>query len=1421
MTPTRINVSITPSLSSAPPVISVAPTDGYDGGGLSGKWNFVGFGIGQRVGCGPVALYISHIQIRMTPTRINVSITPSLSSAPPVISVAPTDGYDGGGSSGKWNFVGFGIDAQDILAVSALWEPWFSKLAMWRGQSFLFERVAWIKVSGVPPELWDKKIFDLVGGSIGKVCHSSEADLEDGDLSGDFLGVVVSSPGPVHESRTLSWMGKKFRVSISEVFEDWRPDFLNVQGSVATSSEDLGGARPVGGLEQSPATPMQGGSSSGGDLSPRNLEKDNHVVPVCVGPGVEVGNHVQMCGQDHVSGGDLGVGLGPGGSLVQGSILKKRDRPKSLSPSQLSSGLSPKGSESSRGSDVGVVATWRPLKSRAKGVGGDFRSSADVATGMGSADVESGKGLASMDGGGASVPVERQGGEVELEDEVQNTILVGAGVGVQLEDFEDLVREEDGKKVNWIHQLKLEHKVKFLCIQETKAQELSSIPIRQIWGNSAVEFEGIEAQGRSGGILSLWDPASFRLVNCIKRPNFLLTSGQLAGGLGVLNVVNIYAPQDIGRKRALWCELLDLLESTPGMWVIAGDFNEVRSQEERRFSTFNQVGAQHFNEFISDAGLLEYRMGGSKYTFSYGNGKNFSKLDRFLVCHEFFSRWPNAEVTALPRLWSDHSPILLRVSVFDFGPVPFRFFSSCLKNEELVGLIRSSLLAPAHGSRPPDLVFMDKLRAVKRIIKDWRMGKKMEESREMEDLVSFCLRMDRCSEERVLDEQERELWISKKKRLGDLEMLKILDLRQKARVKWAVEGDENSAFFHGYINSNRACGRISGLWVDDVWTVDPSAIKEVVPQLCCEGIRTISDEVGADLVRPFTKEEIKVAVWDCDGDKAPGPDGFNFDFLKFFWAEVEEDIFRIMSSFHETGSISNGCGSSFIHLIPKCVDAQKLGEFRPISLLGCISKIISKVLAMRMKGVLDSLISKSQMGFVAGRYMVEGPLIINEVISWLKYRKIKGLIFKIDFRKAYDYLDWGFLDPVLEQMNFPWRWRFWVSGILKSARASVLVNGSPTKEFQCFRGVRQGDHLSPYLFLIAMEALNWMICRADALGIFNGIQLPSGGPKLTHLFYADDAMIMGEWSLANVLNLSRILRCFYFVSGLKVNFHKSALYGINVGQDEVKGMADKMNCVDGSLPFVYLGMKVGANMNRRGYWHSVVEIFQRRLSRWKAKTLSLGGRLTLIKSVLDSLPTFFFSLFRAPKSVIEQLERIRFKFLWGGVEDKRKIHWVRREDICKPKCKGGLGLCNLEDFNLSLICKWLWRYKVEGGKLWKEVIDAIHGGRRDNSGFFPCNNAITGVWKTIVKVNMGPQRDGLGLDQWIVESNGGWAWSGGGTSEFSPKVVRELWANNGGEEPGADVDGNGVLEYGEFVAMTIYLQKMENDEHLRRVFMFF
>lgn len=171
----------------------------------------------------------------------------------------------------------------------------------------------------------------------------------------------------------------------------------------------------------------------------------------------------------------------------------------------------------------------------------------------------------------------------------------------------------------------------------------------------------------------MWDPSIFKLSNVAKFQNALIVSGFLCGDASPINIANIYAPQTLKEKIKIWDLLGNLCETNVGMWVILGDFNEVSFPSDRKNSEFNKRGAMFFNNFIEEAKLMEYSMGGYKYTFSLEDGSKMSKIDRILVCSTFMDRWPNATLMALPKKWSDHHPLSLNVKKKDFGPKPFKF----------------------------------------------------------------------------------------------------------------------------------------------------------------------------------------------------------------------------------------------------------------------------------------------------------------------------------------------------------------------------------------------------------------------------------------------------------------------------------------------------------------------------------------------------------------------------------------------------------------------------------------------------------------------------------------------------------------------------------------------------------------------------
>ncbi|GKE89230.1 RNA-directed DNA polymerase, eukaryota, reverse transcriptase zinc-binding domain protein [Tanacetum coccineum] len=188
-----------------------------------------------------------------------------------------------------------------------------------------------------------------------------------------------------------------------------------------------------------------------------------------------------------------------------------------------------------------------------------------------------------------------------------------------------------------------------------------------------------------------------------------------------------------------------------------------------------------------------------------------------------------------------------------------------------------------------------------------------------------------------------------------------------------------------------------------------------------------------DLERNVTEEEIKRAVWDCGTDKSPGPDGFTFGFYKRYWSILERDVVDAVSYFFKDGSFPKGGNSSFIALIPKMQDTKLVKDYRPISLIRSMYKIIAKILANRLVVVLGGIVNEVQSAFVTNRQILDGPFILNELLQWCKSKKKQTMIFKIDFEKAYDSVRWDYLDDVLNKFGFGTKWRGWIQNCLSSS----------------------------------------------------------------------------------------------------------------------------------------------------------------------------------------------------------------------------------------------------------------------------------------------------------------------------------------------------------------------------------------------------
>ena len=315
-----------------------------------------------------------------------------------------------------------------------------------------------------------------------------------------------------------------------------------------------------------------------------------------------------------------------------------------------------------------------------------------------------------------------------------------------------------------------------------------------------------------------------------------------------------------------------------------------------------------------------------------------------------------------------------------------------------------------------------------------------------------------------------------------------------------------------------------------------------------------------ELVQPFSRKEIDNVINKMANDKAPGPDGFNGMFLKKCWHIIKEDIYQLCDDFFEERVSIQAINSSFITLVPKSNNPTTVSDFRLISLLNLIVKLLTKLMANRLQKRIIPLLHLNQYGFIKGRTIQDCLAWSFEYIHQCQHSKRELVILKLDFEKAFDTVEHSAIIEVMQAMGFPDIWTRWVKNIFSSGSASILLNGVPGKSFYCKRGVRQGDPLSPLLFVLAAELLQCIMNRGHQNGIFTLPIEADPSNKFPIIQYADDTILVMRASQRELFCLKGILQSFAKSTGLKVNYSKSNIIPLNLSEDQAQNLASTFGC---------------------------------------------------------------------------------------------------------------------------------------------------------------------------------------------------------------------------------------------------------------------
>lgn len=460
-----------------------------------------------------------------------------------------------------------------------------------------------------------------------------------------------------------------------------------------------------------------------------------------------------------------------------------------------------------------------------------------------------------------------------------------------------------------------------------------------------------------------------------------------------------------------------------------------------------------------------------------------------------------------------------------------------------------------------------------------------------------------------------------------------------------------------------------------------------------------SDSQQASLELPFTVKEIRSAFFSLPRNKASGPDGYSSEFFTSCWSVVGGEVTSAVTEFFTSGSLLKQLNATNLILIPKIPNASKTSDFRSISCLNTIYKVIAKLLADRLKEILTDAIGHSQSAFLPSRLLSENVLLATEIVHGYNSNNVEpsGML-KVDLRKAFDTLRWDFVLAALKGINVPKKFISWIAECLTSPTFSISVNGHTGGFFNSTQGMRQGDPLSPYLFVLCMEVFSGLLrSRYNSGYICYHPQTEAIG--ISHLMFADDVMVFFDGGSSSLHGINETMDDFAGWSGLHMNRDKTQLFYAGLSQDKTNALSAYGFSV-GSLPIHYLGLPLMHLKLKIAEYAPLMDKLHSRFTSWAAKSLSFDGRCLLIKIVITGTVNFWISTFQLPKSCVKKIESLYSRFLWSGSLNKHpnvKVFWTT---ACLPKHEGGIGLRSFRKWNLTLMMRLVWLLFSGSDSLW-------------------------------------------------------------------------------------------------------------------------
>lgn len=582
------------------------------------------------------------------------------------------------------------------------------------------------------------------------------------------------------------------------------------------------------------------------------------------------------------------------------------------------------------------------------------------------------------------------------------------------------------------------HSPQLIFLAETKNQFTRVDFIRRFVGMDGLQI--VDPIGTAGGLVVLWKQDL--KVRLVRKSSFfieLLITDDESGQ--EWHLVNLYASTHDGIRKGQWDELLRYRQQSSGDWVLWGDFNDLLWEDEKQGGRRREAWSlRAFRHFVNNLGAIDMGFSGYPFTWAsrrYGDGLVKERLDRVLVSSDWRLNYDRAMVKHLFTVGSDHAALLLDTNPPKMqGFRQFRFDSRWCEDSESHEVIKRSWKGAIRGSKMFEV--FQKVKNCRKELRHWSKQKGFNARKKINDLqqrlesIGSDQRSGEIGEVRALEKELSTAWDQEEKYW-----------RQKARVNWMTQGDRNTAFFHAKVNQRRKRNVISGvqnsngLWCDDPDEVANEFVQYFQEIFTSEGTEhmeevtntihgRISETMNSRLTKDFSRGEIKKALFDMDPTKAPGADGMTAGFYQHYWDIIGDDVTNAVQSFFRTGQILRSFNHTQIVLIPKVKTPVQVSQYRPISLCNVLYKIIAKALANRLRDVLPQLISPNQSAFIQNRQICDNILVAHELVHHLKNRrngKEGQMALKLDIAKAYDRVEWVYLEKVMQSMGFNEKWR--------------------------------------------------------------------------------------------------------------------------------------------------------------------------------------------------------------------------------------------------------------------------------------------------------------------------------------------------------------------------------------------------------------